>query len=73
MLGLESTDSRMSKLAKDELYDRRHSSLEEMLACIDHISASQVLRMAEEMLDVKCLSITALGPVSRRSLEAAVN
>lgn len=73
MLGLESTHSRMSKLAKDELHHGRHCSLEQMLADIDHVSESQALRVAQEILDLNALSLTALGPVSRRSLQAIVN
>ncbi len=73
MLSLESTHSRMNKLAKDELCQGRHSSLEEMLSHIDRISQSDVLRVAREILDLRSLSVTALGPVSRRSLQAALN
>lgn len=73
MLGLESTHSRMNKLAKDELYQGRHSSLEEMLSQIDRISESDVLRVAREILDLHCLSVTALGRVSRRSLQTVLN
>ena len=73
MLGLESTHSRMNKLAKDELYQGRHSSLEEMLSQIDRVSESDVLRIAREMLDLHSLSVTALGRVSRRSLQTVLN
>ena len=72
MLSLESTHSRMSKLAKDELYEGRHVSLDEMMGEIDRVSAAHVLRLSRELFDVACLSVTALGSVSDRSIEAAV-
>lgn len=72
MLSLESSQSRMSKLAKDELYQGRHTSLEEMLEEIDRVSGEAVLRLSRTLLDLDCLSVMALGPVSVRSLEAAL-
>ncbi len=73
MLGLESTSSRMSKLAKDELHYRRRVSPNEVMANIDRVNESQLLRLSRELFDARRLSVTALGPVSRRSLSSALN
>ena len=73
MLGLESSHSRMSKLAKDELYQGRHSSLAEIIAEIDQVSADQLLSLSRELFDLNCLSVTALGPVSARSISSALH
>ena len=73
MLGVESTQSRMSKLAKDELYHGRYLSLEEMTTEIDRISSEQILRLAHELLDSESLSVAALGPISGRALQTALN
>lgn len=73
MLSLESSHSRMSKLAKDELYLGRHQSLEEILSEIDRVSGEQVLRLSRELFDLSCLSVTALGPVSPASLRSSLN
>lgn len=72
MLGLESSHSRMSKLAKDELYQGRHTSLAEIIAEIDHVSADHLLSLSRELFDLNCLSVTALGPVSDRSISSAL-
>ena len=72
MLGLESTQSRMNKLAKDELHQGRHISLREMVDAIDQVSLDRVHRLAFTILDLDALSVTALGPVSRRSLQASL-
>ncbi len=69
MLSLESSDSRMSKLAQDELYLGHHTSLADMLAEIDRVSEEQVHRLSWELFDLSCLSITALGPVSRNAIQ----
>ena len=45
MLSLESSHSRMSKLAKDELTYGRHASLDDMLAHIDRVNVEQVFNV----------------------------
>ena len=67
MLGLEGTYGRMNKLAKDEICQGRHVSLEEMVSEIDGVTREQVFRMSRELLDLKDMAITALGPVSHRT------
>ncbi len=70
MLSLESSHSRMNKLAKDELIAGRHTSLEEMLLEIDAITEEQVARVARELFDTGTLAITGLGPLSSRQIAA---
>jgi predicted Zn-dependent peptidase len=70
MLGLESSHSRMSKLAKDELSQGCHVSLEQMAAEIDRVTLEQVHGVAREFLNPDLLSITALGPVAPKSLHS---
>lgn len=72
MLSLESTHSRMSKLAKDELYEGRHVSLDEMMTEIDRVSVAQVHRLSRELFETDGLSVTALGPVSDRAIQSAL-
>jgi len=70
MLSLESSHSRMSKLAKDELVYGRRTSLEEMVAHIDHVTAEQVYAAGRQLFGLSHLAITGLGPVSSNSLQA---
>ena len=70
MLSLESSHSRMSKLAKDELIYGRRTSLEEMLAHIDRVTSEQVSTVGRQLFVLDHLAITALGPLSARALQA---
>lgn len=70
MLSLESSHSRMSKLAKDELTYGLRTTLEEMMAQIDQISTDDVHTVCQELFSLDHLAITALGPVSPRSFHA---
>ena len=70
MLSLESSHSRMSKLAKDELTYGRHTSLDDMLAHIDHVNVEQVFNVGRQFFGLDSLAITGLGPLAPRSLQA---
>jgi predicted Zn-dependent peptidase len=70
MLSLESSHSRMSKLAKDELVYGTRTSLEEMVAHIDHVTLEQVNTVGRQLFGLNHLAITGLGPLSSRSLHA---
>lgn len=67
MLGLEGTYGRMNKLAKDEICQGRYVSLKEMLSEIDKITRDEIQNMARTLLEVEEMTVTALGPVPRRS------
>ena len=69
MLGLESTSSRMSKLAKDEIHFGRHVPLREIMADIDAVSESQLSRLSRELFDDRYLTVTALGPLKKGDVE----
>ena len=70
MLSLESSHSRMSKLAKDELTYGRHISLEDMLTHIDRVSEEQVFSVGRKFFKLDSLAITGLGPLASRTLQA---
>lgn len=70
MLGLESSHSRMSKLAKDELIYGSHTSLEEMQSQIDNVTGEDVYNVGRELLTLNHLAITGLGPLSSHALGA---
>jgi predicted Zn-dependent peptidase len=70
MLSLESSHSRMNKLAKDELITGAHTTLEEMLVDIDAVTEQQVGRVAYELFAPGTMAITGLGPLSARQISA---
>ena len=64
MLGLESTSSRMSHLARQEMYRDRTDGLDEMLAAIERVSADDVLKLADRFFFNGSLAVTVLGNVN---------
>ena len=68
MLSLESTSSRMNRLAKQELYFDSFFSLDEMLASIDRVGEEEVHALVHRLLDEDQLALLTLGPLDRRHL-----
>jgi predicted Zn-dependent peptidase len=61
MLGLESTSSRMSNLARQELYFGDHFSLDEMIVNIEHVSSEDLQELAQTLFDTRQVAFTILG------------
>lgn len=61
MLSLESTSSRMSNLARQELYFKHFMSLDEMLESIEAVTRDEVQRMAEEFFHADNIALAMLG------------
>ncbi len=64
MLNLESTSSRMSHLARQEIYRDRADTLDEMLASIELVTVEEVQRLAGEFFQHESLGVTVLGNVN---------
>jgi predicted Zn-dependent peptidase len=62
MLSLENTPSRMSQLARQEIYFGRQFTLDELLAGIDAVSAGDVLRVARDLFRDGAPVATIVGP-----------
>ena len=68
MLSLESTSSRMNRLAKQEMRFGSFLSMDEMLGAIDAVRPEEVEALIHRILDERLLSLLTLGPIDRRSL-----
>jgi predicted Zn-dependent peptidase len=63
MLNLESTSSRMSHLARQEMYFDRHFGLDETLEGVEKVTQGDVQRVARDLFADGTLSATVLGAV----------
>ena len=64
MLNLESTSSRMSHLARQEIYFDRHFGLDETLEGVERVSIAEVQRVARDLFSDGALAATVLGAVN---------
>ena len=63
MLSLESTSSRMTHLARQDIYFDQPLTLDETLAGIERVTADDVQRVATDLFQNGRLAATALGPL----------
>jgi predicted Zn-dependent peptidase len=68
MLSLESTSSRMNRLAKHEMHHGTFLSMDAMLSAIDGVRHEEVQALITDLLDEDRLALTTLGPLDRRNL-----
>jgi len=61
MLSLESTSSRMSNLARQEMHFKRFFTLDELVESIEKVTADEVQRVAQDFFRQDHVALTVLG------------
>lgn len=61
LLGLESSNSRMANLARQEMYFHKFFTVEELIARIDDVDSAKVQTMAQKLFDPDRIAVTLLG------------
>ncbi len=61
LMGLESSNSRMANLARQEIYFGQFFTADEIIARVEAVDAEQVQKMAERLLDPAKIAVTLLG------------
>ena len=69
ILGMESTSSRMNRLARNELFLNDYMSLDLTINSINRIQEKDIIGMAEDFLVPDKLSTVILGPVGKDTLQ----
>ena len=68
VLGMESTSSRMNRLGRQELSMGRFFSVREALNAIGRLTPDHIVEVARRILDQNNITVTALGPASKKDL-----
>ncbi|MGA8940084.1 MAG: pitrilysin family protein [Acidobacteriaceae bacterium] len=71
ILGLETSGSRMSSLARQQMYWGRFFSLDEITAEIDRVTAHDLQQLANELFQPEALALTLLGNLGPLKLTRA--
>jgi len=72
LLGLEGTESRMNRLARNEIYFAREVPLEELAAGIDGVTADQIVELANSLFEPRKMAMALLGDLKGRELDTSV-
>ena len=71
LMGLESSNSRMANLARQEMYFKNFMTVDEIIACIDAVEAAQVQAMAQRLFAPERIAVTLLGRLDGVKLNRA--
>lgn len=71
LLAMESTDNRMTRLAKNEIYFGRQVDLSEVIAGFDRVSAASLQAVAGDLFRDDSLNIQVMGKVDASQCSAA--
>src|SRR3989304_349002 len=69
LLGLETSESRMTKLARDEIYFHRTVAISEIVAGIDKVTAKDILKLAKDIFNPDKISLAAIGKIDRKAIK----
>lgn len=72
LLGLETSDSRMSRVAKNEIYFRRDFPLSEVSAAIDATTNDQVVELAGRLFRGEGTALVLLGDLGGRRIDESI-
>ncbi len=72
ILSLESSNSHMSRIARQEIYFGKYLSMDDIIKNVEKVTGDQVQRLAQQLFIPENLSLTILGPLSRTDVPDSV-
>ena len=72
LMGMESTASRMSTIARNEMIYGREVSEDELIAGIDSVTSEDIKKLANRVFDYSRGTLSAVGNVARKSEYASL-
>ena len=72
LLSLESTDSKMSRIARSEIYYDEYVPIEDIIEKVDAVSAEEVQEAAKNIFKDDLFTFTFLGPVKEKDISSDI-
>lgn len=72
VLSLESSNSHMSRIARQEIYFGKYISIDDIIKGVEKVTAEQVQRMARQLFTPENISLSILGPLNRTDVPDSV-
>jgi predicted Zn-dependent peptidase len=72
ILSLESSNSHMSRLARQEIYFGKYLSMDDIIRGVEKVTGEQVQHLARHLFSRKNIALTILGPLSRTDVPDSV-
>jgi predicted Zn-dependent peptidase len=71
ILALESTSSKMTNIAKQEIYYGKYFSPEEVIRMVDSVTLGDVKNLAQRLVGDNPLALTIYGPVKEEDIKGS--
>jgi predicted Zn-dependent peptidase len=72
ILSLESSNSHMSRIARQEIYFGKYLSMDDIIKGVEKVTAGQVQQLAQQLFTTENTALTILGPVSKSDVPESV-
>ena len=72
VLSLESSNSHMSRLARQEIYFGKYLSMDDIIKGVGKVTTGQVQQLAQQLFAPENISLTILGPLSKADVPDGV-
>ena len=72
VLSLESSNSHMSRLARQEIYYGKYFSVDDIIKNVERVTAVDIQRLAGQLFTPENISLTILGPVNKSDIPDSV-
>ena len=72
ILSLESSNSHMSRIARQEIYFGKFLSMDDIIKGVEKVTGDQVQQLAQQLFTQDNLALTILGPLSKADVPDAV-
>ncbi len=68
ILSLESSNSHMSRIARQEIYFGKYLSMDDIIKGVEKVTREQVQQLAHQLFSRENISLTILGPLTRADI-----
>jgi predicted Zn-dependent peptidase len=68
VLSLESSNSHMSRLARQEIYFGKYFSMDDVIKAVDRITADDIHRVARQIFTRETIALSILGPLTKADI-----
>jgi predicted Zn-dependent peptidase len=72
VLSLETSNSHMGRIARQEIYFGKYLSVDDIIRSVDKVTAEQVQRLARQLFTRESLSLSILGPLNKADVPESV-
>ncbi|MGE5173520.1 MAG: M16 family metallopeptidase [Betaproteobacteria bacterium] len=72
ILSLESSNSHMSRIARQEIYFGKYLSMDDIIKGVEKVTAEQVQRLARQLFSLENIALTILGPLNKADVPDTV-